>query len=483
MIIDNKWPYYFSELLIKGDPESNAAICSLWTLKEAVTKGIPLKKYAIAGNMYYNDGISYMLRTVLSNPNIRYIILCGVDITKTGESLARLFEHGMESHRIKGTAVEIDANITEEAVELVRKNVELIDMRGVVDPQKISEKLFSLQEREAFAQPQIFPLPVAEKKDTLTSEKTGMIARGKTVAEAWYKILNLVMKFGTVKKSQHSSDQKELVDLVAVVEDEDPDNPEIEKWLFFTKNDLENYYPQIMTGIVPEGTEYTYGNRLRDHGIGKNQIDYIINDLMETKYSRRAVAVTWNHEKDMRSKNPPCWVVVQTLVQEGTLYLTCYIRSNDMYAAWPLNAFGLRKMQKEIAGALDTKIGPLTTVSCSAHIYWHDWNKAKEVLEKYSLPKKFTADPRGNFVISLDREQQKIIVDYYTSDMKKAETFSFALGKKTSIEIYSKLSSLDLISQIGHAADIGVELAKAEIALRHGLKYVQDEPLDLDSKI
>ncbi len=485
--IDEKWPFSFSDVLIKGNPKSNVAICSLWSLKDVVTKDISHDKFALAGNMYYNEGINYLLRAVLSNPNIRYVIMCGVDISKSGENLLKLVQKGINGHQIVGSAVELEKEIPIESIELFRKNVQVIDMRNTVDSRKILDTISKLEPKDAFAQPQVFPVPPPAKVEVLTSEKTGFVVREKTVAEAWYQILNLVMKFGTIKKSQHSSDQRELINLVTVVEEEDPDNPKIEKWLWFSKAEIENYYPQVMTAVVPAGTEYTYGNRLRAHAGGGNQIDYIINDLRETKYSRRAVAVTWQHDRDMGSKNPPCWVVVQALVQEEKLYLTCYIRSNDMFSAWPLNAFGLRKIQKEIAAALDIDMGPLTTVSCSAHIYEHDWQKAKAILEDFKVRKEHNLDfdPRGNFVIKLNRDKKEIIIDYYTGDMKKVDTFNFPLNSRgdTYMDIYNRLFSLGLISKLGHAADFTAELVKAELALRYGLKYSQDDPLDLNDKI
>ncbi len=478
--IDKDWPFYFSDNLIKGNVKSNVAICSLWTLKEIVTKGIDKENFAIAGNLYYNEGINYLLRTVLSNPNIRYIVLCGIDITKSGEMLVKLMENGINEQHIISETFQIENEIPVSAIENFRKNVKVIDMRGTVDSKKILETIKTLHKLPAFAEPKIFPMPPVAAVETLSSEKTGFVVREKKVADAWRQILNLVMKFGTIKKSQHSSDQRELVNLVAIVEDDDPDNPSIEKWLWFGKDELENYYPKIMTGKIPEGTEYTYGNRLLDYDIGKNQIDYIINDLRKTKYSRRAIAVTWQHDKDMHSANPPCWVVLQALVQDDKLYLTCYLRSNDMFSAWPLNAFGLRKIQKHIAESLGILSGPLTTVSCSAHIYQHDWSKATKILEKYKILDRFVPDPRGNFVIKLDRDNNEIIIDYYTSDMKKAKTLNFKINEKgnTYISIYKKIMSMGLVSQLAHAADLGAELAKAELALRYGLKYSQDDPLD-----
>ena len=49
-------------------------------------------------------------------------------------------------------------------------------------------------------------------------------------------------------------------------------------------------------------------------------------------------------------------------------------------------------------------------------------------------------------------------------------------------DILNKLAEKNLISSISHAADIGAELVKAEMALRHGLKYSQDDPLDMAKK-
>ncbi len=119
--VDEKWPFFFSDVLIKGNPKSNVAICSLWSLKDVVTKGIETDKFALAGNMYYNEGINYLLRAILSNPNIRYVILCGVDIAKSGENFLKLKEFGEKDHVINKSAVELEKEIPSEDIELFTK--------------------------------------------------------------------------------------------------------------------------------------------------------------------------------------------------------------------------------------------------------------------------------------------------------------------------------------------------------------------------
>ena len=50
---------------------------------------------------------------------------------------------------------------------------------------------------------------------------------------------------------------------------------------------------------------------------------------------------------------------------------------------------------------------------------------------------------------------------------------------RTSIEIVNTLIRKDFISTLQHAADMGIELHKAELALKHNLKYIQDKELKL----
>jgi len=52
-------------------------------------------------------------------------------------------------------------------------------------------------------------------------------------------------------------------------------------------------------------------------------------------------------------------------------------------------------------------------------------------------------------------------------------------GKKTAIEIINTLIKEKFISSLQHVGDMGIELCKAELALKYDLKYTQDKDLDL----
>jgi len=50
---------------------------------------------------------------------------------------------------------------------------------------------------------------------------------------------------------------------------------------------------------------------------------------------------------------------------------------------------------------------------------------------------------------------------------------------KTAIEIVNTLIKYKYISSLQHAADMGIELCKAELALKYKLDYVQDKDLKI----
>ncbi len=50
---------------------------------------------------------------------------------------------------------------------------------------------------------------------------------------------------------------------------------------------------------------------------------------------------------------------------------------------------------------------------------------------------------------------------------------------KTAIEIVNTLIKEKFISTLQHAADMGIELHKAELSLKYGFKYIQDKDLEV----
>lgn len=79
-------------------------------------------------------------------------------------------------------------------------------------------------------------------------------------------------------------------------------------------------------------------------------------------------------------------------------------------------------------------------------------------------------DNAGYFVILPLREKRVINLEHYAYD----HTLLHVVEGTSSRAIYSTVIENGWVTDLGHAAYLGKELAKAELSLEHGIKYVQD---------
>ena len=84
-------------------------------------------------------------------------------------------------------------------------------------------------------------------------------------------------------------------------------------------------------------------------------------------------------------------------------------------------------------------------------------------------------DEKGIFKIAVDNNN-RLIVAMHFSDIQKNKPTIIIKGRTAEV-VYSKIEEMGLITLLDHAAYLGRELAKAEIALDIGKEYVQDIPL------
>tara|TARA_Y100001936_G_C15840505_1_gene541738 strand:+ start:8 stop:397 length:390 start_codon:yes stop_codon:yes gene_type:complete len=106
----------------------------------------------------------------------------------------------------------------------------------------------------------------------------------------------------------------------------------------------------------------------------------------------------------------------------------------------------------------------------------------KTITAKYHKIKDWVMDPKGYFLIGLDKEKNLLQVGY--CKFKKlgnspVNDMVAIVNGKTAIEIVNTLIREGYISSLQHAADMGIELCKAELALKHNLNYIQDKDIDL----
>ena len=115
---------------------------------------------------------------------------------------------------------------------------------------------------------------------------------------------------------------------------------------------------------------------------------------------------------------------------------------------------------------------------------WHNINKKikKRLVARYHKIKDWKMDPKGYFLIRVDKKKKIIQIGYckFTRLGNSPINDMVAIVKgKTAIEIVNTLIREKFISTLQHAADMGIELHKAELSLKYGFKYIQDKDLEL----
>ena len=113
---------------------------------------------------------------------------------------------------------------------------------------------------------------------------------------------------------------------------------------------------------------------------------------------------------------------------------------------------------------------------------WYNINKKikKRITAKYHKIKDWRMDPKGYFLIAIDKNKKIIRVGYckFTKlgNLPVNDMVAEITGK-TAIEIVNTLIREKFISTLQHAADMGIELHKAELSLKYGFDYIQDKDL------
>lgn len=88
-------------------------------------------------------------------------------------------------------------------------------------------------------------------------------------------------------------------------------------------------------------------------------------------------------------------------------------------------------------------------------------------------------DPQGYFVIFVDAANHRLLLEHYGND----GALRHRLAGPDAESLSTALVEGELVSRLDHAAYLGRELAKAELGLRYGLTYRQDEPLELEAVV
>jgi thymidylate synthase len=487
------------------------AVVTGWTVKGAVAKKLEPQDYAVIGQLYSaTRGINLLLRNLLANPHVRYAVILNATRedrnARACECLLDFFKHGFEAGK-SDTGREcwvvrspipgyIDPEIPAEALEQIRSSVEWREAGSIAEAVTQVKAFAGRELLEPWGDRLHFPLEELNPS-ILPGPRYGHRIEGRTIAETWVKIIHRIKTTGLIRPTAYDGQWQELIDLMATVTDEPAAFffPE-PNYLPISPPFVQQYISQILADAPhQEGVKYTYGQRLRSW-FGRDQIQQAIAKLAADPDSARVVMSLWDVHDYEAGDSPPCLNHIWLRIADDQLSLTATFRSNDMFSAWPANAMGLRALQQQILTEIQTlweqlphqkptsapdalRLGPLVTISQSAHIYDDCWENADRVIAA-QYPRicqdRDYDDPSGSFVVSIQNDE--LVVEHMTPG--SGEVVNCYAGK-TATQLYQQIAAASPALQVEHALYLGSELKKAEIALQMGQPqlYEQDKPLKM----
>ena len=130
---------------------ASVAVCTLNSenLAKELAASAP-EGLAIIGTLHTeNLGIERIIRNLLANPNVRFLVLCGEDTQQLighlpGQSMESLFAGGIdERQRIVGAKGKRPylKNISPEQIEVFKNQIQLVSMLGEQDPSRIAQRI------------------------------------------------------------------------------------------------------------------------------------------------------------------------------------------------------------------------------------------------------------------------------------------------------------------------------------------------------
>lgn len=170
------WPVVKGEYEV-GNPENPVAVT---TCGSHLKGGAQLEAgAAITGtHKTENLGIEKIVANIISNPNIRFLVVTGAEVKGhvCGEALVMLHKNGVKDNRIVGAtgAIPYIENLPDEAIKRFQEQVEVVEMIGVEDEAKIVSKIKELAAKDpgAFeAEPMIVEVGEEEEAEEVGGVK------------------------------------------------------------------------------------------------------------------------------------------------------------------------------------------------------------------------------------------------------------------------------------------------------------------------
>jgi tetrahydromethanopterin S-methyltransferase subunit A len=145
------WPLITGEYET-GNPENPVAVCSCGSHLKA-SELLAIGASLVGPCKTENIGIEKMVANMVSNPNIRYMIVTGMEVKGhiTGQAIEAFLKDGVDKEgRIVGAkgAIPFIQNLSEESIERVKQQVQPIMMMDTEDMGAIKAKIQELVSKD-----------------------------------------------------------------------------------------------------------------------------------------------------------------------------------------------------------------------------------------------------------------------------------------------------------------------------------------------
>ena len=245
--------------------------------------------------------------------------------------------------------------------------------------------------------------------------------KAETLGEAWEKAVREMMEKGFdrwVEAPEFKSWTKDAPMFIAV--DFPMKEPRLHPKAPITREAAEEYAHNVIHGMGKEKEnqfDYSYYSRLRCYpdcivraslsnvtseeelklevekiSQGKcvvKRIDQVKKaiEIFKKDPTRRSVVLhTWIPMRDLekftverKTTSSPCLVIIHPQLIENKLHFFVVMKTNDLFNAWPGNAFAFSALQAYMADQIGCEIGSYNHFSVSMHIYEDVYEEARKI--------------------------------------------------------------------------------------------------------
>jgi thymidylate synthase len=492
-------PLYYKDRLMVVNPQGVIGVVTLWSKPDWVYKKLSelsidlsdtSSAIAVIGTLYGN-GLPHLLRNLLYNPQITVLVCCGRNRSQSLEDLLAFFAEGVEqingsspfvyqgknipAVRIKGRRRILDSLVLPEDFSLkptINRFGELRDEESLMRIKNFFSEFdkwnASTRDSRTLLPRRKIPFPTT-KIEQLPCNPRAFVVVKKDVVSAWEELVFVLYRFG---RTAHlpKGDRKELQNIKVVVEEP---TSEIDERLFdywFIGEQISRYQREILSKKKQSDEVYTYGHRLRSY-FGKDTLIKVAERLLDDKEDRKCFISLWDTKNDLEADDQPCLVTLFFRFYDEKLTLSATFRAHNSLDAWISNFYGLKAVLDFVAERSSLGSGSITVFSHSISIDMDETSIARaELLVKSSRRFSMNQDPQGEIAITVDRDRKQIVLQHSSKDGLLIKEYRNRKAEKIQHELYRDMA----LSDLNHAMYVGRQLAKAEAALKKGVKFIQD---------